>query len=222
MSPFSTSTLSLSITLHQVVVADGVALAAEVMVQVDHHAAALRAVLGEVLDAERLGLRCLRISPRLRRTCSRRRARCPRRRESRCRTRSRALPSPSASKRLPTCAKRVPLRRVLQREQHHVVAHHVGEVRVVLAEREAEVLLAGALAVAHGGRDARRVAARVEHVAAGIVERQRQAEADALLHLGHALQHLLARHVVHAPALVVGAELAPVGARGSVLPSLVI
>ena len=69
-------------------------------------------------------------------------------------------------------------------------------------------------------RVARRVAPRVEHVAARVVERQRQAERAALLHLGHALQHLLARHVVHAPARIVGAELAPVRPRGPLLPAL--
>jgi hypothetical protein len=48
---------------HQVVVAHGLALAAEVGVQVDHHAAPLHPVLGEVLDAERLRLRAFIARP---------------------------------------------------------------------------------------------------------------------------------------------------------------
>ena len=116
---------------------------------------------------------------------------------------------------------RVPLRRVLQRHERDVVAYDVGESGAVLAQRKAEVLLALALAaIAQRGGDARRVAPRIERVAAGIVERQRAAEGDALLHLRDALQHLLARHPVHAPALIVGAELAPVGARRPLLPAL--
>ena len=39
---------------HQLVVADGFSLSLKMVMQFDHHAAALRAVLGEVLDAERL------------------------------------------------------------------------------------------------------------------------------------------------------------------------
>src|SRR2546430_8766946 len=110
---------------------------------------------------------------------------------------------------------RIPLRRVLQREEHEVVADDVGEVRVFRREGKAEVLLAPA---ERGGQSRRRPAG-IERAAAGIVERQRQAESNAFPHLGDALQHLLARHQVHAAALVIGAELAPIGARRSLLPT---
>jgi hypothetical protein len=113
----------------------------------------------------------------------------------------------------------VPLGGVLQGEQRHVVRYHVGELGIVLGERKAEVLLACTLSIANRSRKARRLAARIEHAAARIVERQRERERDAFLHLGDALQHLLARHEIHAPALVVRAELAPVGARRPVLPA---
>jgi len=91
----------------------------------------------------------------------------------------------------------------LQRQQHQVVADHVGLHRVVLAHLVGEILPAVALR----GGDARRMAPRVERVAARIVERQRQHEGEALLHLAHALQHLLGRHPVHATALVVLADI---------------
>jgi hypothetical protein len=111
---------------------------------------------------------------------------------------------------------RVPLRRVLQGQQHEVVAHHVGEQRIDGVEREAEVRAVAA----HGRRDARRAAPRIEHAAARVVERQRQAERPPLGDLGDALQHLVAGHVVHATALIVGAELAPVRAGRPVFPAL--
>src|SRR6185369_6735717 len=96
----------------------------------------------------------------------------------------------------------------------------VGQVGLIVGERKAEVLLARALAVADRRREARRAAARIERGAAGIVERQRKREADPLLYLRDALQHLFARHVVHPPALVVGAELAPVRTRRFLFPPL--
>jgi hypothetical protein len=55
MSPVSTTTRSASIR-HQLVVAHGDVLAAEMRVQVDHDRAALHAVLGHGLDAQRAGL----------------------------------------------------------------------------------------------------------------------------------------------------------------------
>src|SRR3954453_6905211 len=64
--------------------------------------------------------------------------------------------------------------------------------------------------VAARGRGGRRgvggAAAGAQGRPAGKIERQRKREADPLLHLRDSLQHFLARHVVHAPALVVGAE----------------
>src|SRR5262249_49221290 len=57
-------------------------------------------------------------------------------------------------------------------------------------------------------------------VAGGKVEREAQAEADAFLHFGDALEQLLAGNEVQAAALVVGAEIAPVRSFGSPFPAL--
>src|SRR5204862_37225 len=98
--------------------------------------------------------------------------------------------------------KGVPLRRVLQRHQHDVVADDVGQVRAVLGERVAEVLPALVLAgVAYGRRDARRVTPRVECGAAGIVEGERQAEGKGLLQPAGALQQLLTPPPAHAASV---------------------
>jgi hypothetical protein len=112
--------------------------------------------------------------------------------------------------------KGIPLRRVLQGEQDEVVGNDVGQPGHVGIQRVAEVLL---LAAQRRG-DARRLATRVEDAAAGIVERQREAERAPLLHLGDALQDLFLRDPVHAATLVIRAEVAPVRARRPVLPSL--
>jgi hypothetical protein len=214
MSPFSILDVIGLQYFHQVIETDRMPLAPEMVVQIDHHAAALRAVLGEELDAERLRLAALEAIPSLGILL-----------RSRDHVLARAEAVVEHELRLAVAVgveaaadvgERVPLRRVLQRHQHLVVADHVGHVLVVFVERPAEELLAVALR----RRDARRIAARIEHRAAGIVERQREAEGLALLHLGDALQHLLARHVVHPPALIVVAEFAPVGARRLLLPSL--
>ena len=77
----------------------------------------------------------------------------------------------------------VPLRRVLQGHLDDVVADHVDQLRVLAGERVGDV----GHAVALVGDQARRVAARVDHGAAGIVERQAEAEGLAFLHLGDAL-----------------------------------
>ena len=205
---------------HQLVIGDGMALAPEMVMQIDQHAAPLRAVFGEELHAERFCLRAFVARPRLGLGVLGRRhdvfigAKAVVEDDFRLAV---AVGIEAAA----DVRKGVPLRRVLQRHQHDVVADDVGEVRVVLAERIAEVLPALVLAgIAHRRRDPGRVPARIERRAARIVERQRQAERNALLHLGHALQHLLARHPVHAAALIVGTELAPVGSRRSLLPAL--
>ena len=158
----------------QVVKADGMPLPAEVRVQVDHHAAALHAVLGEVLDAERLRARALEARPGFGV------------RIFFCRNDIVTGPIAVVKNRFRLAVavgvedaadvrEGIPLRRVLQREQHEVVADHVGLHRVLLPHRVGEVLPAVALR----GGDARRMAPRIEHVAAGIVERQRQHERDA-------------------------------------------
>ena len=81
----------------------------------------------------------------------------------------------------------VPLRRILQCQQHLVVADDVDEARVVAAERVGHV----GHAVALGRRQLGRIAARIDDGAAGIIQRHRQAEGAALLHLGDGLQHLV-------------------------------
>ena len=69
-------------------------------------------------------------------------------------------------------------------------------------------------AVAQRRPQHRRMAARVEHVAARVVERQAQAEGQALAHFGDALLHLLRREQVQPAELVVGPEIAPGRASG--------
>ena len=59
------------------------------------------------------------------------------------------------------------------------------------------------------GADLRGVPARVQHVAAGIVERHRQAEGLALLDLGDALFDFGGGDLVHAAELVVAPVVAP-------------
>src|SRR3546814_12961945 len=83
-----------------------------------------------------------------------------------------------------------------------------------LAEREVEA----DLALADHGLELRRMAARVELGAARQVERQAEAEADALPHLGDALQHLLPRQQDEPSELVVRPEIAPGRPLGPVLP----
>jgi hypothetical protein len=88
--------------------------------------------------------------------------------------------------------------------------------RVLDPKREVEVLFVAA----QGGEATRRIAARVEPVAAGKVERQAQAEADAFLHLGDALQQLLAGNEIDTAELIVGAEITPIRSFRSTLPAL--
>jgi hypothetical protein len=104
----------------------------------------------------------------------------------------------------------------LRVEQHGLVADDVGVIRVLRPKREVEVLFL----TAQRGEVAWRIAARIEPVAAGKVERQAQAEAGAFLHLGDALQQLLAGNEIDATELIVGAEIAPVGSFRSPLPTL--
>ena len=85
---------------------------------------------------------------------------------------------------------RVPLRGVLQPERDLVVGPDVDEGVVALAHlahRDVVEDLGGAVHVL-GRREARRVAPLVERGAAGEVERQAQAERDAVLDLAHALR----------------------------------
>jgi hypothetical protein len=133
---------------HQRVVADDRAARAEVRVQVDHHAAALHAALGHVLDAERDGARG-------------RAAVAPRRHAGVGRVGGREDVAAGAVavvvdrfgdtvavgvEQLADVGEAVPLRRVLQVHHHQVVADHVGVQRVVGDEPVVHVRLA----VAHG------------------------------------------------------------------------
>ncbi len=126
---------------HQFIVGDGVAPPRKMVVQIDHHAAALRAVLGKVLDAERARLRSFVLRPGL--------ACCVLRRGPHVRAGAKAVVEHDLALAvaigIETAAdmrKRVPLRRVLQREEHQVVADDVGEVRILRRQRETEILLA--------------------------------------------------------------------------------
>src|SRR5262245_56863494 len=64
------------------------------------------------------------------------------------------------------------------------------------------------------------MAPRIERVAAGIVERQAQAEGQAFAHLGNALLDLLGREQIEPAELVVGAEIPPCRSFGPLLPAL--
>ena len=111
---------------------------------------------------------------------------------------------------------RVPLRRILQRQDHAIVARHVDEQRVDGLGVEVE---APAVLVA-GRRQHRRQAPRVQHIAARQVERQAEAERQAFLHLGDAFEHLRRRDEVQPAELIVVTPIAPGRAFGTVLPAL--
>ena len=81
---------------------------------------------------------------------------------------------------LPDMGEAVPLRRVLQRHLDDVVADHVDQFGVLAGERVGDI----GHAVALVRDEARRVAPLVDHRAARIIERQAQAEGPAFHHLG--------------------------------------
>ncbi len=200
---------------HQVVEADQLALVAIMRLEVDHHRAALDRLRRHVLDAEaaRADMTLIRLAGGVV---------------------ERAhdmlvgaiavvvdhlgLAVAVGVEELADMGEAVPLRRVLQRHHDDVVADDIGVAVVVPAQR----VVHDRAAVALGRAQRRRVAARVEHVAAGIVERQRQAEAQPLLHLGDALEHLPGRQQVEAPQLVVGPPIAPGRAGRAALPARVL
>ena len=118
---------------------------------------------------------------------------------------------------------RVPLRRVLQRERDDVVGPDVDVLGVaeVLHLAHVDVVEGGRLALHVLGRgDHRRVPALVERGAAGVVERQAQAEADAGFDLADALEHLLGGDQVDPAQFVVVAPVAPGRAGRALLPPL--
>src|SRR6185437_12666402 len=97
------------------------------------------------------------------------------------------------------------------------VADDIRMARIVPTERIIHV----GLAVAARRFEARRMTPRVERVSAGIVERQAEAEAASLAHLGNALQHLSRGQEVEPTELVVRPEIAPGRAWRPLLPSRV-
>ena len=105
----------------------------------------------------------------------------------------------------------VPLRRILQVDQRRVVADDVDVAGIDAFKREVEIGLLAAPGVA----ELRRVAARVDCVAARIVERQAEAERHAFADLGRGAAHALGRQQVEPAELIVRAELAPVGSGGT-------
>ncbi|MNR10636.1 hypothetical protein D3C85_1268980 [compost metagenome] len=109
----------------------------------------------------------------------------------------------------------VPLGGVLEAEQHLVVADDIGRGRVHLGQREVHVRRV----VAESGAQLGRMAARIELVAARVVQWQREAEAAPRLDLARALEHLLGADQVDAPQLIVRTEIAPVGALRTLLPT---
>ena len=114
---------------------------------------------------------------------------------------------------------RVPLRRVLQRQRDVVVGPHVDVARVHVAHVDVEERLGVAVEVL-GRREARRATTLVQGGPAREVERQAEAEADARLHLGDALQHLLRRDQVDAAEFVVVTPVAPRRSVRALTPSL--
>ncbi|CUI47885.1 Uncharacterised protein [Achromobacter sp. 2789STDY5608621] len=110
---------------------------------------------------------------------------------------------------------RVPLGRVLQAHLDDVIAQHVDATRAQAAQREVQVLVAVTLGRAQLGR----MAAHVDAVAAGVVQRQRQTEAQALADFLDSLHHVRGSDVIQATPLVIRAEVSPVRSLGTVLPS---
>ncbi len=117
---------------------------------------------------------------------------------------------------------RVPLRRVLQPERHLVVGPHVVEGVVALAHLAHRDVVEGLGIALHvlGRREARRVPPLVQRGAAREVERQAQAEGDAVLDLPHALEDLLGREQVDAAELVVVTPVTPRRALRTLGPPL--
>jgi hypothetical protein len=118
---------------------------------------------------------------------------------------------------------RVPLRRVLQRERHHVVGPHVDVLGIppALHLAHVDVVEGGGVALHVLGRgDHGRWPTLVQDRAPREIERQAQAEADSGLDLLHPLEGLLGRDQVDAAELVVVAPVAPGRALRALLPPL--
>ena len=206
--------------VHQQVVSHPHPLTPEMRMQVDHHRTALYAALGHFFDAQGLGRRC-RFAGDLWKTKN---------------TRTFAA---TRADYIGACAKAVvvhrlgyaiaigvehrahmrqavPLGAVLQMHDHQVVAHHIGADRVVAPQLVVHV----GLALAHRRAQHGRLSPGVEHITPRKIQRQAQVEGLPGVHLVYALQHFFGRQEVHAPALVIGAKVAPIGARGALFPAV--
>ncbi|MNV60656.1 hypothetical protein D3C71_1531280 [compost metagenome] len=140
--------------------------------QVDKHGAALHAVLGQVLDAERVGAWAGKSGP------IRASLRIFVRRPD---VDAGAIPVVEHRFGLPVAVcveaaahvrQAVPLRRILRIHQQHVVAHHIGEQGVFRCIGPAESLDPGAFAVAQRRVTLRGQASRIQRHAAWHVQRQ--------------------------------------------------
>ena len=202
---------------HELVVTDCHAFVADVRVQVDHHAAALHTVHRHVFDAEGMHRR-----RRLRRHVADRTGVVRVGRtgdflaaaEAVIKHRLR-LAVAIRIEQLAHVRQAIPLRRVLQVQDHGIVIDDIGRLRVVPLHDVDHVRPS----VAQRRPQDRRMAARVEQVAAGVIQRQAQAEHLAFLDLGDALFHFLRRQQVQSSELVIRPEVAPGRTLGPVFPA---
>ena len=176
-------------------------------------AAALDAGRGHVLDAQAAGSDRSGQRGRIagRGVAQRRR---PRRHGSRC-----SRPARRCRPRRRRTRRRRGTARPIASSTGSRAARHRRRRRRSSAGRPAQRVVVVPLAAALCGHQLRRVAPRVELVAAGTVERQAEAEDDALAGLGQAPPHLLRRQQVQPPALIIGPELAPVRSVRSLPPA---
>ena len=175
----------------EIVVADGVALAAVVGVEVDHHGPALQALHRHVLHPQRLGRGG---AARLHQGAGQGAGVLGVGRARHVGVAAVAVVERGLRRAVAVgieqragVGEAVPLRGILQVQDGEVVVHDIGHARHLPLHPEQPV---GRIA-AQRGADHRRVPARVQHVAARIVERQREAERAPLPHLGDALPDLL-------------------------------
>src|SRR5439155_11494966 len=110
----------------------------------------------------------------------------------------------------------VPVRRVLRRQCHDIIADDIGRTRVFLGERI--VVIENAFLVARQRGQSRRVSQPVDDGAAGESQRKAQAKRQPLLDVtGRSLAGLW-REKVEPPQFVVGTKVPPVGAVGPSFP----
>jgi hypothetical protein len=104
----------------------------------------------------------------------------------------------------------------LQGHQDRVVADHVDLTRVEQAQQKIEIRLTVAT---RGGEGARRMAPRIQDIAAGQIKRQRQSEHLADLDFSHRSHHALGRQQIDPTEFVVFSEVTPIGARRAMGPA---